>query len=188
MPEALETLRGASHDNVIAIINNTMARVLSSEEIQVFKELFDSYDTDKGGNISVEEFAKVMSQSPGKPPTEAEVAQIVKEVDLDGDGTINFNEFITMMTGQPYPAPSSESGSDASDYSEAWKQFEPSMQGSITPSQFRQLMAQLGEPVSDTEVEGLINSVDGEGKLSYKQFEHFMKNRNLENDILNDYE
>jgi hypothetical protein len=32
-----------------------------------------------------------MSQSPGKPPTQEEVAQIVREVDLDGDGTINFN-------------------------------------------------------------------------------------------------
>ncbi|KAI0600331.1 calmodulin [Biscogniauxia sp. FL1348] len=170
-----------------------MVRVLSKEEIQVFKDLFDSYDTDKGGNISVEEFAKVMSQSPGKPPTEAEVAQIVKEVDLDGDGTINFNEFITMMTGQPYPAPDSDedggsSSSVASDYAEAWRQFEPSLRGSVTPSQFRQLMAQLGEPVTDAEVEGLINSVDGEGRLSYKQFEHFMKNRNLENEILSGYE
>lgn len=43
------------------------------------------------GNISVEEFAKVMSHSPGKAPTEEEVAQIIREVDLDGDGTINFN-------------------------------------------------------------------------------------------------
>lgn len=43
------------------------------------------------GNISVEEFAKVMSQSPGKAPTEEEVAQIIKEVDLDGDGQINFD-------------------------------------------------------------------------------------------------
>ncbi|KAL7619846.1 hypothetical protein AAE478_010391 [Parahypoxylon ruwenzoriense] len=68
-----------------------MARALSKEEIQVFKDLFDSYDTDKGGNISVEEFAKVMSQSPGKPPSKDEVQQIIKEVDLDGDGTINFN-------------------------------------------------------------------------------------------------
>jgi Ca2+-binding EF-hand superfamily protein len=43
------------------------------------------------GNISVEEFAQVMSQSPGKPPSKEEVEQIIKEVDLDGDGTINFN-------------------------------------------------------------------------------------------------
>ncbi|KAI0836951.1 EF-hand [Hypoxylon sp. FL0890] len=159
-----------------------MARQLSQEEIQVFKELFDSYDVDKGGNISVEEFAKVMSQSPGKAPTQAEVEQIVKEVDLDGDGTINFNEFITMMTGQPYP-PQDE---DA-EYAKAWKQYDPSLNGSITQSQFRQLMAGLGEPVTDVEVEQLINNVDGEGKLSYKEFVHFMKNRNVENDIVNGY-
>ncbi|KAK6836548.1 calmodulin [Apiospora arundinis] len=161
-----------------------MARILSQEEIAVFKELFDSYDDDKGGNITVEEFAKVMSNSPGKQPTEAEVQQIIKEVDLDGDGTINFNEFITMMTGQPYPPvvdPSEE-------WAKAWKQFEPSMNGSITQSQFRQLMADLTEPVTDAEVDRLVNNVDGEGKISYKEFTHFMKNRNAENDIVGDYQ
>ncbi|EMR64965.1 putative calmodulin protein [Eutypa lata UCREL1] len=160
-----------------------MARTLSPEEIQIFKELFDSYDTDKGGDISVEEFAKVMSQSPGQAPTEAEIQQIINEVDLDGDGTINFNEFITMMTGQPYP-PQDE---DAQ-YENAWKKFEPSLNGSVTPSQFRQLMAELGELVNDAEVESLINNVDGEGKLSYKTFVHFAKNRNVENDIVSGYE
>ncbi|KAI2603558.1 uncharacterized protein GGS25DRAFT_526599 [Hypoxylon fragiforme] len=159
------------------------ARNLSPEEIQVFKELFDSYDTDKGGNISVEEFAKVMSHSPGKAPTEEEVAQIIREVDLDGDGTINFNEFITMMTGQPYPPPD-----DEVEYAKAWKQYEPSLNSSITQSQFRQLMAGLGEPVTDVEIDQLVNNVDGEGKISYKEFEHFMKNRNVENDILDGYE
>lgn len=68
-----------------------------------------------------------------------------------------------MMTGQPYP-PQDE---DAQ-YANAWKQFEPSLNGSVTHSQFRQLMAELGEPVSDTDVENLINNVDGEGKLSCK--------------------
>lgn len=58
------------------------------------------------GNITVEEFAQVMCVKPGKKPTEAEVQQIIKEVDLDGDGTINFAEFITMMTGTPYAPPS----------------------------------------------------------------------------------
>lgn len=46
---------------------------------------------DRPGSITVEEFAKVMSQSPGQPPSEAEVKKIIDEVDLDGDGTINFN-------------------------------------------------------------------------------------------------
>ncbi|KAM0812803.1 putative EF-hand [Seiridium cardinale] len=160
-----------------------MARTLSAEEIQVFKDLFDSYDPDKDGSITVEEFAKVMSQSPGKPPTDEEVKKIVKEVDLDGDGTINFNEFITMMTGQPYP-PQEE---DA-DYAKAWKQYEPSLNGSITQSQFRQLLDGLAEPVTDAEIDQLVNNVDGEGKITYKEFLHFIKSRNVEDDILSGYQ
>jgi len=42
------------------------------------------------GNITIEEFGRVMQKS-GQKPTEAELAQIIKEVDLDGDGTINFD-------------------------------------------------------------------------------------------------
>ncbi|KAK9414097.1 putative EF-hand [Seiridium unicorne] len=160
-----------------------MARTLSAEEIQVFKDLFDSYDPDKDGSITVEEFAKVMSQSPGQPPTDEEVKKIIKEVDLDGDGTINFNEFITMMTGQPYP-PQEE---DA-DYAKAWKQYEPSLNGSITQSQFRQLLDGLAEPVTDAEIDQLVNNVDGEGKITYKEFLHFIKNRNVEDDILSGYQ
>ncbi|KAK8029844.1 hypothetical protein PG993_011135 [Apiospora rasikravindrae] len=137
---------GPRHDNPSC---SKQARILSQEEITVFKELFDSYDVDKGGNISVEEFAKVMSQSPGQQPTEAEVQQIIKEVDLDGDGTINFND-------------------PADEYAKAWKEFEPSLKGSITQAQFRQLMANLAEPVSDVEVDKLVNNVDGEGKISCK--------------------
>ncbi|KAJ8119949.1 hypothetical protein O1611_g10495 [Lasiodiplodia mahajangana] len=121
-------------------------------------------DKSRAGNISVEEFAQVMAQSPGKPPSKEEVEQIIKEVDLDGDGSINFNEFITMMTGQPYPPPSQEGEEE---YASAWKEYEKSLNGSITASQFRQLMAGLGEPVTDVEVEQLINNIDGEGKLSF---------------------
>lgn len=68
-----------------------------------------------------------------------------------------------MMTGQPYPPPSQDSEAE---YVRAWKEFESSLNGSITASQFRQLMAGLGDPVSDEEVEQLINNIDGEGKLS----------------------
>lgn len=72
-------------------------------------------------------------------------------------------EFITMMTGQTYPPVQEQENAE---YAKAWKQFEPSLKGSITQAQFRQLMADLAEPVTDSEVESLINNVDGEGKIS----------------------
>ena len=47
-------------------------------------------DTDKGGNITVEEFARVMRKT-SPSISDEEVSKIVSEVDLDGDGTINFD-------------------------------------------------------------------------------------------------
>jgi Ca2+-binding EF-hand superfamily protein len=46
------------------------------------------------GSITVEEFGKVMKAS-GHNATDAEIAQIIKDVDLNGDGTINFNGVIS---------------------------------------------------------------------------------------------
>ncbi|KAK6221531.1 hypothetical protein LQW54_001303 [Pestalotiopsis sp. IQ-011] len=176
-----------------------MSKTLSAEEISVFKELFDTYDPDKDGSITVEEFAKVMSQSPGQPPSEEEVKKIIDEVDLDGDGTINFNEFITMMTGQPYPPPTAtEKPAAAEDpvvvepadelYASAWREYEPSLNGSVTQAQFRQLLSGLAETATDAEIDQLLSNVDGEGKISYRDFLHFIKNRNVEDDILSGYQ
>ena len=36
-------------------------------------------------------------RSIGQNPTEDEILELVMEADLNGDGTIDFNEFVTMM-------------------------------------------------------------------------------------------
>lgn len=100
-------------------------------------------------------------------------------------------EFIAMMTGRtrapPQPvdcekeavpavekAPATSTvtinGDDEEDLENAWKEFDHSLKGSVTASQFRQIMAGLGENVSDLEVEGIINSVDGDDKISCESF------------------
>jgi calmodulin len=65
------------------------------------------------------------------------------------------------------PAPNNEGDTEA-DYEAAWKEFDPSLKGSITAAQFRQLMAGLGENVTDAEVDELIGTVDAEDKISCK--------------------
>jgi calmodulin len=65
------------------------------------------------------------------------------------------------------PAPNTEGDTEA-DYETAWKEFDPSLKGSITAAQFRQLMAGLGENVTDAEVDELIGTVDAEDKISCK--------------------
>lgn len=88
------------------------SRELSAEEIAIFRDCFNEYDQDRGGNISTEEFGRVMRKT-NPSVSDEEVAKIISEVDLDGDGTINFDEFITMMTGQPYKSPEAPAGAAA---------------------------------------------------------------------------
>jgi len=182
-------------------------RHLSEEEIQILKHEFEQYDQDNGGNITVEEFGRVMKAS-GQNPTDEELQQIIKEVDLDGDGTINFDEFIAMMTGRPRSSPSAPApaapatgpvqaqssaeqlighdGDTESDLKAAWKEFDPSLKSSITAAQFRQVMAGLGENVSDVEIDELMGTVDAADKISYKEFVEFVKTRQLD-DIVGGY-
>ncbi len=80
------------------------------------------------------------------------------------------SEFIAMMTGRSRAPPqkAEEDCDPEAEYKSAWKAFDPSMHGSISASQFRQMMAGMGETVTDVEVDEIINSVDGEDKISCK--------------------
>lgn len=73
-----------------------MADQLTEEQIAEFKEAFSLFDKDGDGTITTKELGTVM-RSLGQNPTEAELADMINEVDADGNGTIDFPEFLTMM-------------------------------------------------------------------------------------------
>ena len=54
------------------------------------------YFQDGSGTISTKELLQVM-RSIGQNPTEDEILELVMESDLNGDGTIDFHEFLEMM-------------------------------------------------------------------------------------------
>ena len=51
------------------------------------KSRFDAWDSDKSGSLGREEMRSAMEEM-GKKPTEQELDAFLKEVDLDGNGTI----------------------------------------------------------------------------------------------------
>ena len=57
--------------------------------------MFDDVQ-DGDGTITTKELGTVM-RSLGQNPTEAELQDMINEVDADGNGTIDFPEFLTMM-------------------------------------------------------------------------------------------
>eukprot|EP00918_Siedleckia_nematoides_P002297 GHVU01005220.1.p1 GENE.GHVU01005220.1~~GHVU01005220.1.p1 ORF type:complete len:129 (+),score=23.83 GHVU01005220.1:178-564(+) len=73
-----------------------MAHGLNEEQIAEFKEAFSLFDKDSDGTITTKELGTVM-RSLGQNPTEAELQDMINEVDVDGNGTIEFVEFLNLM-------------------------------------------------------------------------------------------
>ncbi|KAM7500963.1 hypothetical protein LguiA_025377 [Lonicera macranthoides] len=71
-----------------------IAESLSEEEIKGLKAMFKNIDTDKSGTITYEELKSGLARL-GSKLSEAEVQQLMEAADVDGNGTIDYIEFIT---------------------------------------------------------------------------------------------
>jgi len=69
---------------------------MNDSDIDGYKAQFDACDEDGGGTISNDELKTVLVKC-GVKVTMVEVNRYIKEFDTDGDGVLDFGEFITMM-------------------------------------------------------------------------------------------
>jgi len=69
-----------------------MADQLTEEQIAEFKEAFTLFDKDGSGSITTKELGTVM-RSLGQNPTEAELQDMINEVDADGSGKFKLSFF-----------------------------------------------------------------------------------------------
>ncbi|KAI4901525.1 hypothetical protein NFI96_033442, partial [Prochilodus magdalenae] len=93
---------------------------LSEEMIAEFKAAFDMFDTDGGGDISTKELGTVMRML-GQNPSREELDAIIEEVDEDGSGTIDFEEFLVMMVQQ---LKEDQAGKSEEELSECFRVFD----------------------------------------------------------------
>ncbi|KAF8407552.1 hypothetical protein HHK36_006686 [Tetracentron sinense] len=187
-----------------------MAEQLTEEQISEFKEAFSLFDKDGDGCITTKELGTVM-RSLGQNPTEAELQDMISEVDADQNGTIDFPEFLNLMArkmkillmlvlmclvqDQAYqgdacefrfngtivlvqnalPEPHLDTDSEE-ELKEAFKVFDKDQNGFISAAELRHVMTNLGEKLTDEEVDEMIREadVDGDGQVNYDEFVRMM--------------
>ena len=59
------------------------------------KSLFDEFDRDRSGYLEPNELKQLLINS-GEYPNEERINQLIKSVDINKDGKINFNEFLQL--------------------------------------------------------------------------------------------
>lgn len=125
-------------------------------------------------------------RSLGQNPTDAELEGMVREVDKDGNGMIDFDEFVEMMRVK-----AGTHGQQADADEEIWQAFsvfDKDKNGTISTQELRDVMKNLGElfvlfwikleltrlrigeRLSDAEVDQMIREADadGDGEISFE--------------------
>ena len=142
---------------------------LTPEQTAEFREAFNIFDKDGDGRITAKELGTVM-RSLGQNPSESELQDMVNEVDLDGNGTIEFDEFLIMMSRQMREGDTEEAVKDA------FRVFDKDGDGKITTADLIHIMKNLGEPLTQEEIDEMIAQADSnkDGIIDIAEFVHLM--------------
>lgn len=141
-----------------------MTDELSPEELSNLKEAFSIFDKDGDGTITAKELGTVM-RSLGQNPTDQELDDMVKEIDVDGNGEIDFEEFVTLMTRKM------EDTETEDIIIEAFQMFDKEGDGVVSSEQLRNIMTNHGEKLTDEEVDEMMREADIVfGDFDYKKF------------------
>ncbi|GAB4843306.1 myosin I light chain Cam2 [Ancistrocladus abbreviatus] len=146
-----------------------MEVVMTDEQMVELQEAFGFFDKDGDGCISVEELATVI-RCLDQNPTAEDLRLIFSEADADGNGTIEFVEFLAVMASKM------KEGDAEEELKEAFKVFDKDQNGYISHSELRHVMITLGEKLTDEEVDQMIKEadLDGDGLVNYDEFVKMM--------------
>ena len=142
---------------------------LTRAQVQEFKEAFNIFDVDGGGTITAEELGEVM-KSLGQKPTRAQLEAMVREIDADGDGAIDFPEFLTMMLRKM------NEGDPERELRDVFTVFDKDQSGTISADELKSVMKVIGEKLTEQEIEDAIRLADttGDGEVDYDEFIAFV--------------
>ncbi|XP_020041788.1 centrin-1 [Castor canadensis] len=147
---------------------------LTEDQKQEVREAFDLFDADGSGTIDVKEL-KVAMRALGFEPRKEEMKKMISEVDKEGTGKISFNDFLAVMTQKMAEKDTKE------EILKAFRLFDDDETGKISFKNLKRVANELGENLTDEELQEMIDEADrdGDGEVNEEEFLKIMKKTNL---------
>jgi len=136
------------------------------------KAIFDLLDVNNDGALSMEELGSVVKSLGHKPPSQAELEQIIIDFDDDGNECIDFTEFVKMMKIQI---------KDATNHPEfelrnALRVFDKDDRGHLSEDTLNKILVQIGgEKISKEEAIQFIQYVKSQVNSEKIEIEDLVK-------------
>jgi len=120
-------------------------------------------------HLLAEELGHVLSQLGYDNLTHDDLKRVVSRFDTNGDGSIDFNEFVTMMC--------QAERKDEDEIHSAFRVFDRDGDGTITWVEIMKVMKMLGEDVDEEACKLMVKSVDldGNGTIDVDEFRKMMR-------------
>merc|ERR1712125_217282 len=137
---------------------------LTEEQLDEIREAFSLFDADASGMIDIRELKAAM-RALGFEVKNEELKKMVADIDGDGNGTIEFGEFLQMMTGKMGE--------------KVFKLFDDDNTNKISFRNLARVAEELGENIDDEELQDMINQADrdGDGEINIDEFYRIMKKK-----------
>ncbi|CAL5433945.1 unnamed protein product [Camellia sinensis] len=146
-----------------------IAEHLSVEEVAGLKEAFDMMDSSKRGKINLKELT-IGLQKLGHQIPEADVQILMEAADIDGDGMLNYGEFVAVSVHLR------KMGNDEHLH-KAFAFFDRNQNGFIEIEELRDALSDEDGANIEVVINAIMHDVDTDkdGRISYEEFASMMK-------------
>ncbi|XP_028006118.2 centrin-4 [Eptesicus fuscus] len=147
---------------------------LNETQKREIKEAFDLFDIDGSGTIDVKEL-KIAMRALGFEPKKEEVKKLIAEIDKERTGTISFEDFFAIMSVKMSEKDEKE------ELLKAFKLFDDDATGTITLNNIKRVAKELGETLTDDELQEMLDEADhdGDGEINEDEFLRMMQKTSL---------
>ena len=133
----------------------------TAEQLAKFREIFSQFDKDGNGHISGAELGPLM-ESLGYSTSERQTKAFLKSVDTDQNGSIEFNEFVSIVAQKIKSDP----------VLKFFQALDKNGDGYLSAEELGSALHLFGQNVSKDDVTRYMAKADknGDGKINYEEF------------------
>ena len=136
-----------------------------SQDKDKYKKIFEMYDNNKDGNVNSIELANILKAIDINVSDE-EIRDIIFELDLEGNGEINYEDFLTIVKRREKDVDKEE------EVLNAFKLFDKEGNGLININELKHIMLTVGNNITEEELNDLLKEADtdNDGYINYEEF------------------